>query len=502
MRGAWSESSYGPDNVQSNEGTDDEMSYSLSQCGDPMMQLLDEPTSKPRSGANLLIFTAFCIGQAVQTNNGVIHPVALAWVGVAIVAALAAVTDIRVRAFGGLERLSTTKVLSACIAIQWAQTMLWALRWGPAGAEGWAGASLLVAGAGILLIARDQRTSLGIVLTFVGFALAAIGVVHASPGIGIDVFYFQEESTAALLSGSNPYGVRFRDIYYPQTGFYGADASVDGWLTYSYPYPPLMLLLVAPAKLLLGDLRYAHLAAMLVSVGLIVATRPGRVSMLAAALLLTLPRNLLTLQVAWTEPMVLMCLSFVVYAAMKRRPLLWLAIGSLLAVKQYSILFLPLIPVLLSNQDRRALRKACLLAACFAAATIVPFLLWSPTQFVRSVALWQFRQPFFEDALSYTTMVWRLTGLRLGAWPGFLAVGAATVLAWRYAPRSPSGFVGAATLAMLAFFAFNKQAFCNYYTLVAGMGCWAGALVVGEQDAAINEHREPPIQVIAVRRAA
>jgi hypothetical protein len=50
----------------------------------------------------------------------------------------------------------------------------------------------------------------------------------------------------------------------------------------------------------------------------------------------------------------------------------------------------------------------------------------------------------------------------------FLAAGAASALAlWRL-PRTPAGFGAAISVTFLAFFAFNKQAFCNYYFFVIG----------------------------------
>jgi hypothetical protein len=49
------------------------------------------------------------------------------------------------------------------------------------------------------------------------------------------------------------------------------------------------------------------------------------------------------------------------------------------------------------------------------------------------------------------------------------------LLALRRAPRSPAGFATAAAVTYLAFFAFNKQAFCNYYSfVVAALCCAAG----------------------------
>ena len=266
------------------------------------MQLSDMTSPPSRAQANLFVFAAFCVGQAVQTNNGVIHPIALAWIGIGLIALVSGVTGVRIRWFSKLQSIPTATLLVAILALQWAQTMLWALRWGPAGSAPWVAASILLVAAGVGVIAfHGRRCGVGFALVLAGFTLAGVGVIHSSPEIGIDVFYFQDGASAALLEGRSPYEVRFRDIYYPQTGFYGADASVDGWLTYSYPYPPLMLLLVLPAKLLLDDVRYAHLAAMIASAVLLAATKRSRTMMLIATCMLLLPRNLLFLAVVLTH---------------------------------------------------------------------------------------------------------------------------------------------------------------------------------------------------------
>ena len=55
-----------------------------------------------------------------------------------------------------------------------------------------------------------------------------------------------------------------------------------------------------------------------------------------------------------------------------------------------------------------------------------------------------------------------------------LAVG---VMGWAMLrfPRTPFAFAGAISLMFLVFFAFNKQAFCNYYFFVIGGMCCAVA---------------------------
>jgi hypothetical protein len=47
------------------------------------------------------------------------------------------------------------------------------------------------------------------------------------------------------------------------------------------------------------------------------------------------------------------------------------------------------------------------------------------------------------------------------------------LLIWYFGARSPAGFAGSMAFCLGMFFAFNKQAFCNYYYLVLGLLCCA-----------------------------
>jgi hypothetical protein len=88
------------------------------------------------------------------------------------------------------------------------------------------------------------------------------------------------------------------------------------------------------------------------------------------------------------------------------------------------------------------------------------------------VVLLQWYQPFRKDALSYLALY-----AQFGPVPPqwiVLVPFIPTVFftLWR-SPRTPAGFAGAVALILFVFFAFSKQAFCNYYFLVLGALCCA-----------------------------
>jgi uncharacterized membrane protein len=298
-------------------------------------------------------------------------------------------------------------------------------------------------------------------------------MLRYSPSPVIDVFVFQRDASVALGAGQGPYGMTFPDIY-GHSPFYGPGMSVGGRLQFGFPYPPLSLLLVAPAQWLAGDPRYAQLVAMELAALLMAFARPGRMGVLAAALFLTTPRILFVLEQAWTEPLIVLGVAATAFAALRfprARP--W-TLGAFLALKQYLLLALPAALLL----ERWPLRGRPWLAswsraAAVVAATMLPFVIWEPGGFFHSVVTLQFYQPFRHEALSYLAWWAARGGGEIGAWVSLIAaVSAAALALWR-APRNATGFAAGLALTLLAFFAFNKQAFCNYYFLVIGALCVA-----------------------------
>jgi hypothetical protein len=89
--------------------------------------------------------------------------------------------------------------------------------------------------------------------------------------------------------------------------------------------------------------------------------------------------------------------------------------------------------------------------------------------------LLQFGQPFRADALSFLAPLHGALPHAAAAAVPFAVTLTVTVWVVRKCPRTPAGFALASAAVLLAFFALNKQAFCNYYHLVIGALCCAGA---------------------------
>jgi len=343
----------------------------------------------------------------------------------------------------------------------------------------------------------------------------------------IDVFVFQQQAARALLHGRNPYSIDdFPDIYAdPATGkphqeVYGPGMSDGHVLHFGFPYLPASLYFATLGYAATGDHRTAQLAALALSAVLIYLTgsrrrascaspTPGRsgpgldasigpelpsspvlTSALAAALLLFTPRAFFVLISGWTEPFLVLWLSAAVYCACRRPRLLPIALGLLLATKQYMALAVLPASVLLVPRDLGAAGWHALLprwrdwikllatAAVVAVIVSAPLALWDLRKFYFSVVTVQRYAPFRWDALSYLT--WHAfghgepsPGLTV-VLPGVMAAAAIALCLWR-APRTPAGFAASVGFIMLVFFAFSKQAFANYYFFVIGALCCAVA---------------------------
>ena len=337
---------------------------------------------------------------------------------------------------------------------------------------------LLVVAAGLasvaLLLRSPRARTVWLPLCAVLASAIGISVIRSLPIPHIDVLQFQTEASKALLRGISPYSIVFHDPYPPtlSTQFYGPGVSVGGVLKFGYPYMPVTLLLALPG-FLVGDVRYASLGAIVVAAFLIARAQPSRSSNVAALLLLLTPALPFMVFAAWSDTYVVLLLSVVFYAHCRAPRFLPYAVGFLFVSKQYLIVGTPLILLLIPQPW--SLRSICQFgwrAAIGGAFVTLPFIIWDPDGFMHSVVWLQFRQPFRHDALSYLAWINPSHPTRWIVVPFALAVLTAVTLL-RMSIRRPMSFALALGLTMLPFFAFNKQAFFNYYFFILGCLCCA-----------------------------
>jgi hypothetical protein len=329
----------------------------------------------------------------------------------------------------------------------------------------------------------------------------------------------------ALLRGENPHAITFPDVYHFKPGepsTYPPGILVDGRLQTGFPYPPLNIVLSAPAQWA-GEVRYAHLGAILLSAVFVayaparrttkvrggVATqsssamtastektsehatgdsssrerrplRPPRPEYGPAVMLLFMPTVFYQVRGAWTEPFALVCGCAAVFFATRGRMIAAAAtLGLFLVSKQFVLLTLPAAWLLVPRgATTAATRRAALkyAAIAVAAGTIVtlPFILWDVRAFFHSMNALFFGM-LRRDSISYAPLIERATGWRPTLiLPAAATLPAALLVLWR-GTRDAAGFAAGAALILLCAFVMSTQAFANYYFLAGGLLCAAAA---------------------------
>ena len=265
----------------------------------------------------------------------------------------------------------------------------------------------------------------------------------------------------------------------------------NGWLTFSFPYFPLSAILVTPAQWIAGDVRYAHLAATIGAGAFIAALRPSVVAAAAACLYLFMPRVFLILEVAWTDPLVVLLFAATMFAACRWPRALPYAYGLFLAVKQYLIFAVP-VAFHLARAAGIATGRLLFVGLLVATLVTVPFFLWEPKAFIDSVVTLQLYQPFRGDSLSFPAFLAALGGPILPGGLAFVTAGVALATGLWLAARTPAGSASIVALVYYVFFASNKQAFANYYLFVMGAMCCAIAAARLGSASTGEKHDAPP----------
>jgi hypothetical protein len=440
----------------------------------------------------ILIFAAGALALSVHQNNGMQSPPAILLLAISCLATLAALFARRSTIpWEAVEWLLFLMILAEVASVTEGIFRLPFTGVGPSQLSLLCAMTVAAGALAALVIFAKERISkfAFVLLTVVVLGMGA-WVLRFMPVPPIDVFIFQNDSIAALLNGRNPYAITFPDPYSPDASaaYYGPGVSVDGRLMFGYPYTPLPLLLTVPGYLL-GDVRYVEWASMLATAILIALAGRDRLHRGIAAMLLVTPQMPHVLSQSWVEPISLMLLAWVYYCSRRWAKALPYVVAMLLVSKQYMAVVLPL-AWLASGQPwtRERLQRFAVPFVVTAAVLTLPLMLWDWGAFTQSAVLLQIRQPYRHDSLSF--LAWAMPQ-NPNAWlwlPFAMAVGALGLVFWRTRSDRVS-FSLAFSLVLLLFFAFNKQAFANYYYLVIGGLCIAASEAAGLVEATDTKAR-------------
>lgn len=446
----------------------------------------------------LLGVAALALGQALQDGNGTLTFHAIVWLTIALICAGASVAS---------HRLSFPQVSNKILWVVLVTGLIWQIFQLLTTLPGiyilpaelqklWRFQACVVFGGICALLSLAPRTWFSlrarrglIGLVFIAVLVASIWVIRATPNPHIDVFMFQQTSSAALKQGQNPYEQTPPNIY-GNMEFYGAALVINGNMTIGNPYPPLSIYFSFLGYVLTGDIRYSYLAAILLAGLLMACLRPGRTALLAVYILLFTPRLYFVLEQSWIEPLVLLLAVAVVWCAIHRPAWIFVVLGLLVASKQYMIFLSPLIILLIPlKSSRRVWTQAGGWTVGVAFAVTAPLAFWNFPAFLWDVGLVQFYQISRLEALSYAAMYARMFGQFPSQYIPFVVLGAVLLIMWHYGARSPAGFAIAMALCLGLFFAFSKQAFCNYYFLVVGILCCALAALPASDNLFISDRK-------------
>ncbi len=453
------------------------------------------PPARFNLSAICLALSAIALGHAIQIANGFYDEAALAWLSVAIAVAVAGMFVQKRSERGPSHRSETVvRVILAC-GIAWQIRALLTAKPGmyvtDAANMTLFTSAVAVQGAFIALGLSRLRAFSRLWFPGVLVASLALGVwmIKESPEPLIDVVVVHREALDALIEGKDPYRISFTNIYERADTelFYNPNALFGNRIAQAYPYPPPSLLLALPGHVLLGDYRYSELAFLILGAALVGFTRSGVVGKFAACLLLTTPRIWFVIEQGWTEPIAIFLLALTVFLLVRSQIAAGWAGGLLIVTKQY-MGFTGLALLRLCFLERRRWVWTAFGATVAAAAATLPFALWHPNAFFRSIVLLQTLEPFRIDSLSYLSLAAR-HGLGNGSyvWAVGAAV-AAAALSLASTRNTPVGFATSVAVTTLFMFAFGSKAFCNYYFFVIGALCCA---VAAFPEAGVDEPASP-----------
>jgi hypothetical protein len=305
---------------------------------------------------------------------------------------------------------------------------------------------------------------------------AGVAGIRATPRPTIDDWHILQGSARALLHLHNIYGQ-------PWPG-------AEGHLL---PYLPASAILLAPFYLLLSDVRYGLLAALLVAALLVgrLADRPGRGQPLSqpsslpvlAGLIVVYPWVLYLVEQSWPEPLLLALLAGMVWATGRQRSLLAVAcFTAALVTKQHVFILVPFAAIWPAFGLRRTVSSVVA-----ASAIIGCWLLAGPHQFIDGAIRYNLNLAPRRDSLSLFS-----TAIRMGHTPSFALVPLLMLVAlavglWKL-PRTATGFTLGSAWLLGVFNLLNKQSFFNEWSLVVGL------ITLGIATLAVagDQHREPP----------
>ncbi|OUR98780.1 hypothetical protein A9Q84_05040 [Halobacteriovorax marinus] len=314
----------------------------------------------------------------------------------------------------------------------------------------------------------DLKSSLRFAPIFIGlFVIAHALVPLISPNPGIDVFTVTQEGADYLLKGVNPYASKFSDIF---GGRYGYVAG--------YVYWPGILLTLSPFKWIFGDVRFFYILAQIITLfGISKLARSKGVNRSIERFMqliwLSFPVTFFVLEQTWTENLIIVELTLLFLFLQKRNfPFAAITLGVLCATKQYNIFLAILVyAYIFKVLDLRELVKFFIVSVLSALVLFAPFILWDHQAFIQTTLTDILSYEPRRDALSWAAWIFHHQAVKIPTLVSLVIYLTPTIFGCYRILKTKSCELRELILWLVvsygAIFLFGKQAFCNYYYLIA-----------------------------------
>ncbi len=307
----------------------------------------------------------------------------------------------------------------------------------------------------IKLIITTNKSSISKIFYLMIFLslILRIFMVWSSPDPYIDVYDYLKKGALGFVSGQNPYSMVYMKMY--------KDVIPD-----FYSYLPGMIFLTLPFVLFFNDPRFAVIAAELLIAFIIYRIcRKNNDRYIFPLLLLNNPISLYMVEQSYTEPIILFLLVLFAWSYFSnKRFAAFLSFGIALASKQYVVFLLPLIMRL--KMDFKKILFIIFGAILTASVFIVPFYIWSPSDFWHDAVLLQLNfSPRYEGLTFFSFL--NQFGVTYNSLVGNILIASGLIFVYTRRKITISQFFYLSSYTFLIIFFFNKWAFINYYYLIS-----------------------------------
>jgi hypothetical protein len=287
-------------------------------------------------------------------------------------------------------------------------------------------------------------------------AMAGILANLSWGSVSIDVFQFQQQASAALLHGQNPYSplVSSPNIIAP---------GILKWIPLHFPYGPILPVLEAPFRII-GDVRILHLiAAMVMSAAVLLLARRAGTLDRTACVVMAFPLTVGMVLFSWVDIITMAGLSIWIVFFRTHPRIATFALVLALGAKPTTLI--AIVPIFFWSIRAR---RQVIIAAVIAALFVLPFAaITGFSQFYYNVLGVQLAVFPRFDSLTVNSYLHAFS-LPVLPFAGSAAViAAATILVLRRRPNTYGDLLtGTAILATVSFLV-AKWAYFNYYYIPA-----------------------------------